>query len=432
MTDAGVEPQGKVASARPKGVGGVWSPSGFSWALFEFARNPYYMLIVTYVIPPYFANFIVGDPVLGQASVSEATKWAGLIGAFTAPVLGSMMDKGGARKPLMLVFLAMLSISAVSLWWALPGTIDADKTFHPPTAGLGMVGTMSFLVLGFVGYTYSEMMHNAMLRSAGRPESLSHISGAGIGLGQLSSAMCLVGLAVIATAAPKLGAVDSGYLLQRGTGPFVAVWMLILVIPFFLFVPDGKPEGGSWGRAAKHVFSKNGKLNPIGAIFGCFAYVAGLFKQFPQAMRYLVACVFYKDGLIALLSLGGVYTAGVLGWSLIETVLYGIWASIFGTLGAFFLAGPLDRALGARRAIMLQLALLCVGVVVALGVTKDSIFYGLIPSGQDVLGGQIFNSLSDIFYLGLIALIAAVAAANISSSRYMISVLAPKERTAEF
>jgi hypothetical protein len=43
---------------------------------------------------------------------------------------------------------------------------------------------MMFLVMGYVGYTYSELMHNAMLRTAGRPESLSAISGAGIGLGR--------------------------------------------------------------------------------------------------------------------------------------------------------------------------------------------------------------------------------------------------------
>ena len=31
--------------------GGMWSPAGFSWSLFEFARNPYYFLVVIYVFP---------------------------------------------------------------------------------------------------------------------------------------------------------------------------------------------------------------------------------------------------------------------------------------------------------------------------------------------------------------------------------------------
>src|SRR6185436_6986247 len=214
MTDAATARQ-NAARAKRQRVGGALSPAGFSWALFEFARNPYFMLIVTYVIPPYFAAYIVVDPVLGQASVSEATFWAGLIGAVTAPILGAMMDRGGARKPLMLVFVAMLMVSGISLWWSFGGTVetaaDGTRTFHPPTGGLGVTGTMAVLVLGFVGYTYSELTHNAMLRSAGRPESLSQISGAGIGLGQLSSALCLAGLVVIAVAAPKLGTAEGGY-----------------------------------------------------------------------------------------------------------------------------------------------------------------------------------------------------------------------------
>src|SRR5690606_426702 len=185
MSDAGTVAQPAEADARTSSrVGGVLAPAGSSWALFEFARNPYFMLIVTYVFPPYFAQFVIGDPVEGQAAVAEATKWAGIIGALTAPLLGVMMDRGGARKPLMAVFLAMVMVSGVSLWWAMPGAVDSQGVFQDPVVGLGVVGTMSFLVLGYVGYTYSEMMHNAMLRTSGRPESLSQISGAGIGLGQ--------------------------------------------------------------------------------------------------------------------------------------------------------------------------------------------------------------------------------------------------------
>lgn len=422
MTDATSAKQAVTEKSGKSRVGGVWAPAGFSWALFEFARNPYFMLIVTYIFPPYFAQFVIGDPVQGQAAVSEATKWAGVIGALTAPILGAMMDRGGARKPLMAVFIAMLVVSGAGLWWSLPGG-----------AGLGVAGTMSFLVLGFVGYTYSELTHNAMLRSAGRPESLSQISGAGIGLGQLSSALCLVGIVVLFSAAKELGGAEGGFALQRGTGPFVAVWLLVFVLPFFLFMPDGKPEGGAWAGAAKKVFSKNGKLDPIGAIFGCFSYIAGLFRTYPETMKYLLACLIFKDGITALLALGGVYSSGVLGWNVAEGGLYGIWASIFGAIGGLWLAGLLDRNLGPRRSIMLQLALLCICVVIALGITKNSIFYGVINTDFSVYDSKLpFHAMSDWVYLGVIAIIAMLAAANISTARYMMITLAPKERVSEF
>jgi UMF1 family MFS transporter len=413
-------------------VGGLMQPAGMSWAIFEFARNPYFMLIVTYVFPPYFAQYIVGDPVLGQATVADATAWAGVIGALTAPLLGAMMDKGGRRKPLMAVFIGMLAVSGLSLWFALPGSVDANGVFHPPTEGLGLVGAMMFLVLGFVGYSYSEMMHNAMLRGSGRPEALSQISGAGIGLGQLSSAIALGGLAVVGLAVPVLGEAGSGYLLQRGAGPFVALWLLVFVIPFFIYVPDGSPVGGTWRSAVQRIFSKDGAVNPLAAASGVVGYFKGLFRQFPETMKYLLACLIFKDGIIALLALGGVLSSGVLGWNFVENVLYGIWASVFAAIGGLWLAGVMDRAYGPRKSIMIQLGLLVLVMAIALGTTQQSILYGLIPASQIVHGAGVFDSFADVFYLAVIAVVAMLAAANISTSRYMIVVLAPKDRVAEF
>src|SRR5580704_13061013 len=37
-----------------------------SWALYEWARNPYYILVIIYIFSPYFTNVVVGDPVRGQ------------------------------------------------------------------------------------------------------------------------------------------------------------------------------------------------------------------------------------------------------------------------------------------------------------------------------------------------------------------------------
>ncbi|HEX5007696.1 MAG TPA: MFS transporter, partial [Hyphomonadaceae bacterium] len=66
-----------------------------------------------------------------------------------------------------------------------------------------------------------------------------------------------------------------------------------------------------------------------------------------------------------------------------------------------------------------------------LSATPDSILYGLVPAGHAV-GLPVFNTLAEVFYLVLAAAIAANAAACITSSRYFMVVLAPKERTSEF
>ena len=91
---------------------------------------------------------------------------------------------------------------------------------------------------------------------------------------------------------------------------------------------------------------KERKLNPLAAIAGCGAYLRGLFRTFPEMMKYCRMPI-YKDGLIALLSIGGVLRPGARGISsrACSTAL----ASIFGTIGGLFLAGPLDRIFGPRQ-----------------------------------------------------------------------------------
>jgi hypothetical protein len=54
------------------------SPLGqWSWALIEWARNPYYILIVIYIFGPYFSQEIVGDPIRGQAIWGYVNGFAG-------------------------------------------------------------------------------------------------------------------------------------------------------------------------------------------------------------------------------------------------------------------------------------------------------------------------------------------------------------------
>src|SRR5690606_39592351 len=49
-----------------------------AWAMHEWACQPYFTLIVTFLFAPYFAVHVVGDPATGQASWGYAHAAAGL------------------------------------------------------------------------------------------------------------------------------------------------------------------------------------------------------------------------------------------------------------------------------------------------------------------------------------------------------------------
>ncbi len=415
-------------------LGGALDRRGFAWALFEWARNPYYILVIIYLFAPYFAG-IIGNNMLasgelagldpeaarkvanaeGQATISSLVKYAGFVAAFTAPILGAALDRGGRRKPLLAVFLGLLCVMSFSLWW-----------IKPDGSGMPIWMGMSALIIAAICYTYSEVTHNSMLNANGRPSSLPAISGLGLGLGNLAGAI-IMAFIVFAFAMPALMSWPVSQPLfgvnvlngehQRLVGPICAVWLAVFSIPFFLYAEDGGTKGANW-----FVAIRNG--------------TAGLARTLRNAsdnkniLKYLGARMLYADGMQALLALGGVFIGLYLQWNVVELSAYAILASLF-AFGGGIVGGWLDGLLGPKRALMLEITGMIATLVFQLSISPQSIFYGLIPNVQ-LWDGPVFNTLSDVVYLSSAAFIAVTATASISSSRTLLVHLAPKERVGEF
>ncbi|MFN3626955.1 MAG: MFS transporter, partial [Parvibaculum sp.] len=121
----------------------------WSWALFEWARNPYVILITIYIFSPYFSSTVVGDPVRGQAIWGNINGIAGFFIAALGPILGAIADTGGKRKPWIVFFIAIMVPAMYALWWAMPGE-----------AGLSILSIAALIVLIAVAFEFSAVFHN--------------------------------------------------------------------------------------------------------------------------------------------------------------------------------------------------------------------------------------------------------------------------------
>src|SRR5580704_14966734 len=83
-----------------------------SWIFFDWAAQPYFTLITTFVFAPYFATHVASDPASGQSLWGFATAAAGLAIALMSPVLGAIADASGRRKPWIAAFGALLVIGS--------------------------------------------------------------------------------------------------------------------------------------------------------------------------------------------------------------------------------------------------------------------------------------------------------------------------------
>src|SRR6195952_2360002 len=92
-----------------------------AWIFFDWAAQPYFTLITTFVFAPYFATHVASDAATGQSLWGFATAAAGLMIALLSPVLGAIADAGGRRKPWIAAFGAVLVIGSGLMWFGKPG-----------------------------------------------------------------------------------------------------------------------------------------------------------------------------------------------------------------------------------------------------------------------------------------------------------------------
>lgn len=291
----------KTAQNAPReATGGALGSKGIGWAIFEWARNPYYNVVVIYAFTPYFTASVIGDPDLGQTLIGVTIALAGIIMAIVAPVLGSIVDKAGAKKPVV-----ALSLGAIIVCSLLLGFITPDL---PAAVPIGM----ALLLTAYCAYTVSELMHNAMLPGAGRTKSLPMISGLGLSLGNAAGVISLLVIYYVSQNPPAgLSEADVG----RLSAPTVGVWLLLFIPFFFWLMPDVYQKGQTWAKAFSDFRSPANRTNVS-------EWIKERFQEHPNVMRYLIGRMIYADGIAALLTIGGVYVGGVLGWDTGQLAIY--------------------------------------------------------------------------------------------------------------
>lgn len=406
------------ASSRAGGLSrGAWS-----WSLYQGARDPYIILIGTYVFIPYFATAVVGDPVKGQSFVALYSLVSSLIVAFTAPILGAAVDQMGARKPWLLA-LTLLSMPLIaSLWFVLPAGMGG---------GIGVAAALAVLTAISIVLSFGDVFYNAMLVGAVRPSEQPAASGMALSLGNATSIVMLL-FVMFAFVMP--GRMDFGWLPERPlfgldaashqpdriVGPIVAVFFGLLAAPLFFFCNDGKSTGMPFGAALK-------------AGWGRLASLRHGARAPRDVVVYLIARMLYIDGKMALLIFGGVYAAGVMGWGVLELLALGVLATLAGVFGGV-MGGWLDRTLGPREAFKLEIAVTLLALVAQLGSTPTQLLYiwRIDTSGPPLWNLPIFGSTPELVYLAAAIVVSLFGTASWASSRTLMARLTPPDQAGAF
>ena len=208
-----------------------------SWIFFDWAAQPYFTLITTFVFAPYFAGHVAPDAASGQSLWGFATAAAGLLIALLSPVLGAIADASGRRKPWIAAFGAMLVIGSSLMWFGKPG----DPSVIPPL--------LLAYGLATIGVEFATVFNNAMMPTLVPPDQIGRLSGTGWATGYVGGIFSLILVLGFLAASPETGRTLFGltplfgldpvtHQGDRITGPLTGIWFIVFVLPMFLLTPD--------------------------------------------------------------------------------------------------------------------------------------------------------------------------------------------------
>jgi UMF1 family MFS transporter len=353
----------------------------WGWMLFDVAQQPYATLGLTFIFGPYFAavaadSFVRAGADPQAAGAQAQSLWgtaqtlAGLVIALSAPFLGAYADASGRKAPWIAGFSVVYVLCAGSLWF-----------LHPD--GALLLPVLALFWLGFVAGEAALNLNNAQLPSLATGDRIGRISGSGAALGYWGGVLSLFVMLLLLAEndsgrtllgnPPALGLDAQAREGTRSVGPFIALWYLVFILPFFLWTRD--PPGPR-------------RRPPFAQVLRDLRESLADVLRRPSLGSFLLGSMLYRDALGALYSFGGIYATLVLGWSVIEIGVFGIVAAVAAAV-ITWAGGLLDQRLGPKPVIVASCWALIAVCTVIVGVSRERIF-GVPLSDGSVLPDILF------------------------------------------
>ena len=345
-----------------------------SWSLYDFANQPFTTIIVTFVYGAFFTSVIASDEKTGTLLWTSAIAISALVVSFLSPILGALADRGGYRKFFLISFTWICSIFSILLYF--------------PKAG-DVYFALSLFVIANIAFEMGSVFCNSYLPDLSERKNIGKISGFAWGLGFVG------GLSALFLSLLLFPNLDSEGI--RSINILVGVWFLIFSIPTFLFIKDRKSK-----KLKKHHITDS------------FKSIKNTFKEvvkYKIILQFLIARLFFNDGLITIFSLGGIYAVDTLNFTFDEVMILGVVLNIAAGIGSFVF-GYLEDLIGVKKVINISLLVLIFATLLA------------------YFAPETTNPKQMFWVAGV--LIGLMVGPNQSCSRSLMSRLTPKEKQNEF
>jgi UMF1 family MFS transporter len=345
MTEQDADPQTSLAKNNPREV--------FGWKVYDWANSAFYTTVVGALYGPYLTEVTqqaVGEngAVLdfGRFAITAKSFFPTCIALgvflqiFLLPILGSIADYSHLKKKMMAGF-CYIGVVATCLMFFV-------------TSSVFWFGGLLFIIAN-LGFGAAVVFYNSFLSEITTEDQRDKVSSRGFAYGYLGGGLLLAGNFALVSLADRLGI--STMMAVRVSLLSAGVWWGAFALFTFATLRTRVPE----------------KTLPPGKSYLTvgFAELGGTFRELArlrQTLRYLIAYLFFNDGIQTVISMASVFMAQELfrarGLETDQSFLLGIFlmvqfTAIFGAL----LFERIAYLIGTQRAILVSLFIWC-GVVI--------------------------------------------------------------------
>lgn len=379
------------------------TPKQRAWYFYDWANSAYVTTTATVILGPYLTSLANNAACPDLAEGQLCSTPVSLLGLQVLP---------GAVHP----FLVTISTIITTVALLLVGVI-ADRSRHPQwwLGGLAWVGAAAasamfllagdnwqlgavLMIVANLCIGSSQVIYDGILVRIAPPDDRDRVSSRGWALGYLGGGLLLAGNLGLMTAYESLG-ISYGLAIRLSLLSAGLWWGIFTLIPVLGL--RNLPE-----RALDEVVhSPAARRNPLRQLADTFIDL----RRYPQTLLFLVAYLFFNDGIQTVIGQSSLYAQLELGMST-TNVMITFLLTQFVAFGGALLFGRIAGRLGAKRTVL-------IGITIWFAVVSVAFF---LPAG-------VFGAL-----LALGAAIGLVMGGTQALSRSIYSQLVPRGRESEY
>ncbi|MEK6196941.1 MAG: MFS transporter [Desulfobacterales bacterium] len=353
--------------------------SWFGWCMYDWANSAFATVILSAVLPIYFVSLVPDEggkvSLLGFSHTFRAASLWGyavsfsmFIVAVTSPYLGSLADRWSSHRKFLFTYCLIGSLCTSLLFFATPGRyIFASILF----------------ILSNIGFAGSNVFYNAFLPKLAQSHELDRLSSRGFAYGYVGGGLALLLVFAIIQGYSFLGFPDKGSASRAGF-LITGVWWLVFAFPTYRYVRV---------QPTSPVIVDESHCG-IRGYFRIFAEI----KKYPSLLLFLVAFLFYNDGIQTIIVVAAIFAREELALSQ-GTILSCFLMIQFVAMPGTLIFGRLAEVYGAKRSLYLALVLFIMVTIFAYFMNTAWEFWilgfviAIILGGSQAVSRSFFSSL---------------------------------------